>query len=331
MKIAKVKLQNFQSHENSIIEFSPGFNVIIGKTNHGKSSIFRALRHALFDVWNKRYVRTGHKNYNIEIEFDTGDKLIRIRGEKNQIKFISANGEKHEFESFGESMPLKVKELLKLPDFKIDIDKEINTNIAAQQDPLFLISSSYSAPLVSKFFSRLSGIHIIDAANRNIDKNKKTHMDEVRSLDDTIGKNTILIKDLEKVFIWKKVIDSKIKEAGEIQEKARKQESLIDLQNRLKQFTEKRKKLEKLDGELQKIDIIKIDSFLEKAKTLTTHSNLHVKVVKLKSQLGDVSNKILKYSTQLDSLEEEKKEFLSTLTLCPFCGSKIESGEKCHI
>ena len=41
--IDKIKIQNYQSHENTELELSPGINVIIGETDRGKTSILRAL------------------------------------------------------------------------------------------------------------------------------------------------------------------------------------------------------------------------------------------------------------------------------------------------
>lgn len=332
MKIDSVVLEDFQSHEKSTIDFCHGFNVVIGKTNHGKSAIFRALRHAFFDSWNKRYVRTGKKNYKIEVIFDSGDRLIRIRGDKNEVKFISAAGVETQFESFGDTLPQKMKDLLKIPDFKIDSDKEIIVNVASQQDPLFLISpQAFSAPLVSKFFSRLSGIHILDSANRNIDKDKKNKMEEVKNLDESINKNAAALKSLEKIFDWKEIIESKIKEAAEIENKVKSVEDFSALLNRIKSFNEKRKKLDALEAELNKVDLSSIDNFISKSDNLMKHIELYDKAIKVKTQLSNLNSKLEDQQRRLEAIELERKEFMSTLKMCPFCGSKIESAElSCH-
>ena len=41
--IKSVGIVNFQSHEETAIEFSPGLNVIAGGSDAGKSSILRAI------------------------------------------------------------------------------------------------------------------------------------------------------------------------------------------------------------------------------------------------------------------------------------------------
>ena len=48
--IQSVHIQNFQSHKNSTLEFSPGVNIIVGTSDSGKTAIIRALR---WVVWNR--------------------------------------------------------------------------------------------------------------------------------------------------------------------------------------------------------------------------------------------------------------------------------------
>lgn len=329
MKIDSVELENFQSHEKTIVDFDHGFNVVVGKTNHGKTSILRHLRFALFDYWNKRYIRTGTKNTKITITFDSGDKLVRTKGEKNEAIFISSTGEETKFESFGDTLPLKIKELLKIPDFKIDTDKEIIVNIASQQDPLFLISpQAYSAPLVSKFFSRLSGIHILDSANRNVDKDKKNKMEVVKSLDDLITKDTAILKDLEKVFEWKKIIDSKIEESKTIEAKVKQLDDLNMLLNKVKIFNDKRKNLESLENEIKKIDLESINKFLSTSRQFINYTELQDRVVKVKNQIASLNPRLESQQIDLKILEDEKKEFFSGLKMCPFCGHTIENSDQ---
>src|SRR4030066_377226 len=47
--IKSLKIENFQSHLNSWLEFSNGINVISGQSNNGKSSILRSLSWVIFN------------------------------------------------------------------------------------------------------------------------------------------------------------------------------------------------------------------------------------------------------------------------------------------
>src|SRR4030042_1376232 len=44
-----LKIENFQSHKNTFLEFSPGINIISGSSNNGKTAILRALHWTFFN------------------------------------------------------------------------------------------------------------------------------------------------------------------------------------------------------------------------------------------------------------------------------------------
>jgi len=48
--IKYLQIQNFQSHKDSLLEFDPGVNVIVGSSDSGKTAVIRALR---WLVWNR--------------------------------------------------------------------------------------------------------------------------------------------------------------------------------------------------------------------------------------------------------------------------------------
>jgi exonuclease SbcC len=81
MKIKSVKLENFKSHVNSYISFSPGLNLIIGPNGSGKSSILQAIGLGFFGITNKvnlsKFITNDVKNdgSTIKIEFDDGDGM----------------------------------------------------------------------------------------------------------------------------------------------------------------------------------------------------------------------------------------------------------------
>ncbi|WP_035425703.1 AAA family ATPase, partial [Halalkalibacterium ligniniphilum] len=47
--INTVRLENFQSHLDTSIDFSTGLNVIVGQSDSGKTSILRAIRWVLYN------------------------------------------------------------------------------------------------------------------------------------------------------------------------------------------------------------------------------------------------------------------------------------------
>jgi len=47
--IQSIQLENFQSHENTMLDFSPGINAIIGPSDNGKTAVLRAFYWALYN------------------------------------------------------------------------------------------------------------------------------------------------------------------------------------------------------------------------------------------------------------------------------------------
>ena len=108
-KIKSLQLINFLNHEDTLIDFADGLNIITGSSNSGKSAITRAL-HAIF--WNEtdnEYVRRGAKFYKIIVTFTNGDKITRIKGPDNN---------RIEFQYFGQPVQISEK-------FKTKLDQEV--------------------------------------------------------------------------------------------------------------------------------------------------------------------------------------------------------------
>ena len=51
--IKTVKIHDFQSHEDSFMEFEKGLNIIVGPSDSGKSAVIRAIKWALFNEIGK--------------------------------------------------------------------------------------------------------------------------------------------------------------------------------------------------------------------------------------------------------------------------------------
>ena len=74
--ISRLTLTNFQGHSHTVVDFSKGFNCLVGSTNSGKSSILRALKFALCgEPWDKHFVRDGAEYAEIILEMSNGDKI----------------------------------------------------------------------------------------------------------------------------------------------------------------------------------------------------------------------------------------------------------------
>lgn len=106
MKINKVYLENYRTHDKKEITFSNGINLLLGKNGAGKSSILEAIGHTLFssklrDNSAKNCIKYGRDKAIIEIEFEGNDeieyvikKTIKIAGNDTYSFYEKNNPEK---------------------------------------------------------------------------------------------------------------------------------------------------------------------------------------------------------------------------------------------
>ena len=153
--IQSARLVNFQSHEDTTLEFVSGVNAIIGKTDSGKSSIIRA---ALLVIANKprgtEFIKQGATQTEVTFKFD--DCVVsRAKGSKNNYKL---NGEV--LKAFGQSVPDEVKDAVR-------IDAELS--IQKQASPYFLlgISESERSKLINSLCNMALASESVVTARRN--------------------------------------------------------------------------------------------------------------------------------------------------------------------
>ena len=120
--IKSITLQNFQSHKDSTIEFSPGFNVIVGPSDHGKSSIIRAIDWARSNrPRGDSFIRSGQESSEVIIENNTG-KVLRNRDTKSTGYYkLYIGGKAQKFSVLGNDVPDGVDEILNLTDINIQL------------------------------------------------------------------------------------------------------------------------------------------------------------------------------------------------------------------
>ena len=149
-----LQIQNFQSHENTLLEFDPGVNVIVGSSDSGKTAILRALRWLLTN-------RPGGDSFRSNWG---GDTIVNLHTEEGIIKrsktakdnmYVLNN---QEFKAMGMDVPEEVKLLLNMNE----------VNLQGQLDAPFLLSNSSGE--VAQYFNQIIQLDVIDIGRKNIEK-----------------------------------------------------------------------------------------------------------------------------------------------------------------
>jgi exonuclease SbcC len=168
--IRTLRIENFQSHELTEMAFDDGLNVIVGASDHGKSAVIRALRWLLFnEPRGSDFIRVGASQCRVTIELSDGARVTRERTpSKNRYIVLDANGEEQIYEGFGNTVPKEVSDITGVAKVMLDEDTETVLHLGTQLEPPFLLSEPGS--IKAKAIGRLNGVHIIDAASRDTNR-----------------------------------------------------------------------------------------------------------------------------------------------------------------
>lgn len=178
--IQKLILTNFQQWKKGEICFQPGLNIIIGDTESGKSTLFRAINSVLTGKMPEDYIRKGTKGCEVEIKF--GDNTVFKRSRTKKDNIANANG--IIFERVGKEIPFEY--FNKLGKTSIEFgSKELSLCSYSQFEPHFFITlSDYDK---SKLIGTICGIDIVDKLMDLINKDIRTNNTNIKFLEQQIN------------------------------------------------------------------------------------------------------------------------------------------------
>lgn len=229
--IKKMTIENFQSHTNTELEFTPGLNVIVGPSDQGKSAIIRALKWVLFnEPRGMEFITQGASTVRVFLEISNGYKVIRERSSsKNRYVLVQPDETTSVYEGFGNDVPEEIINAHGISKVVIDTDSDVSLNLGEQLEGPFLISQT--GAVRAKAIGRLTGVHVIDKAIRDcisdVKKENQTESRCRREIEDVENK----LKSYEELETLNKSIKQREKSLSEL-------ESLLEKLNKLKRRQE---------------------------------------------------------------------------------------------
>lgn len=184
--ITQLTLENFQSHQYTDVNLDPGFNVIVGASDQGKSAIIRGLRWLLFnEPRGSDFIRAGTSACRVTAIFNDGISLTRERTpSKNRYILRIPDQEEQIFEGFNNQVPLEIIQAHGITKVHLDEDTEAVLNLGTQLEGPFLLSAN--GAVKAKAIGRISGVHVIDAAQRDTTRDLSKLQQEERQLTDSL-------------------------------------------------------------------------------------------------------------------------------------------------
>lgn len=199
-------IENFQSHQHTVIDFSQGLNVFVGPSDSGKSAILRALRWLLFNTpRGAEFIRTGAKECRVTLTFQDGAQVVRMRGTSvNRYVLRTAEGEEHIFEGFGNEIPQEITDMHGIQALKLD-GKEVVVHLGTQLESPFLLFET--AGNKAKTIGRVSGAHIIDKAFKKTTNDRQNTNLELKRLEQETEELTEKLKPYANLEVIEQQLD----------------------------------------------------------------------------------------------------------------------------
>jgi exonuclease SbcC len=282
--IDKVEITNFQSHLDTLLKFHPGINAIIGKSNHGKTAIIRALKWAIRNQpGGNGFVSHWAKSEKGNLVDSTEVTVFKGKNSLTRFRNSTDNGytiNKKQFTALGKSG---------LPEEVVSFFGMNEINLQFQMDPPFLIGSTPEQ--VAKFLNEIIdlsdiGIYLSAAESKKRETNKEI-----------------------------KIVSQDIKEVEEDLQNFHGLEDLENLFERLQKITsmKARKAIEKEKLENLLLDHQKTTALLDKSKGLGDLIKVHGKLKNIVLE----KDKILKEQKHLGSQVEKMLKAQETLSRIP--------------
>ena len=247
-----IDVQDFQSIKKAHIEVPSGLTIITGKTNEGKSAIYRAIDCALFNTGTDDLVRAGKKIAGVTISNGkhtmTYCRNAVSKNEKTAYQFDGGNVQK----KVGRSQLPEVQQMFGITDVRMQNGVKMKLNFWGQGEKPFLMDKTagqlyefLSLSSAEKYFKILKSMAADIKVQEAEINNSNTVIDTLKSVNNS--KQEFLDKNKGFDDVYTKIIT-----VGQEADKLNKNLSIIEL-------------LESLQGE--------IDSISGKLKEVTDRYN----------------------------------------------------------
>lgn len=287
--IKSVTITNFQSHRNSELEFDPGLNIIIGKSDSGKTALVRAF-HWL--IWNRPSGDQFRSKWGgrtaVEIITEEGDILLRSKDDGENLYVLN----EREFKAFGTTIPDEIQQALNINEI----------NLQSQFDSPFLLTKS--AGEVAVHFNKIAHIDKIDSSIKKVQQ-------AIRGIEQNIKSYKLQITESEEELAEYVDLDKLEAEIEVLEEMQKRSEQMISTKTKLvslvKQINTQTEEI-KVASEILKmeLDIDTILALMSEKDQLIIEAN---EIEEIVSNINNI-NETIATKNQLVNLEIKIKPIL---------------------
>lgn len=290
--LKSLKIKNFQKFSKMLLEFSPTLTTIIGSSDSGKSSLFRALQ---WVVLNKPsgvgFLKHGTADTRVRLTTDT-HRIERSRIASDNAYFLDGN----KYKSFSTGVPEDLQTALGMTAL----------NFQSQHEPLFWFSLTPSA--LSAEINRLVDLESIDYVNKKLRAKERSVSHQIEKKEEFIAADTKELRALEGLEDLDEAL-TKIEELAKSKERLERE--LLHLERNADLFDE----------------LIRSTSSLKaKATEIQKIAGLEAELEALDRSLDDLrtlANEIGASMERLKVLEQRYDKAKESSEVCPSCGKPL--------
>lgn len=319
--IKGVAIKHFQSIKELTLEFG-NFTVLTGPSNSGKSAVFRAISHLVFNHRGRGFQPPGHSTTIVAMIVD-GHKVVWRRATSPKY-FLDGQV----FDKLGGDVPEPVAQIVKMNN--IDIGTLVdNINIRPQFSGPFFISAT--APSRSKVIAFLAGSDSVTAASaeglkrkRDFIANKEALQLRLKDVKAFIDKEPFIIEQLseadrllEQVYEYDKLDQLISRLLDLLKHRIEVSQSIVDMDNSLSQFDPHSFIAGLTIAEAMISEYDQSQDELSKYEALLDQRKIFV------FEIGLLDSHIIENDNRRDVLEQQMHDLYATLTICPFCGQSM--------
>ncbi len=320
MRIRRISLENFGSHQKTDITFSDGINAIIGNNGAGKTTILEAIAYALYHRASRsqdELIRIGAPYMRVTLEFEADGRSYIVTRERGRDGEVSA--ELYEIAEVGKKFiqrdQSKVSSQIEaILGFSRDVflqgiyvrQGEIQELLESQPSKRKeIIARLLGIDILERLWEELRGVvDRLDSEIRGIDR-------EITAIGDVDRERLEVEREIERIkgelsdldsqrYALQSRIEELKKVIDEIEEKRRNfielKSKLTEVERKIEQNMRKKKELED--------DLIKIDESLSKLPEIEKIASKFDKI----SRLRDLAMKLLDLRRNLETANERLDE-----------------------
>ena len=310
--ITQLKLENFQCHKESVLDFSPGLNVICGSSNTGKSAIIRAIRWVLENRPQGTAIMRAGTRRTVVCLSTQEHEIIHTRTKSTSSYCVDGT----EYPKMGRKVPDIVGNLSLPPEC-----------FHAQLHPPFLVTASGSA--IADVFNDVTNLTKAGMLSKELDrlykeKRRKAReaVEECKEIGQQLKSKKFRILDrLNKLL---KRITSLIAEESHLMSKKNTLCRLLLKAEKAQQFVDRISRYkERLVG-----GIAEARSKWQQMKQLVCREKTARNLLRRIEELGLCLENIM---TKRQQIEDEVRKEIVNLVECPVCGTRLDTQAKARI